>query len=106
MHHDFYSSGQGGGGRRRRRRRVEEVDGAPAAVPEIRRGVFVCDEDDGKGCWIGRKGEDGVGWSGVVFARVCGEGFEEGVSKTRISVGVDARREGESGGCCYIRSVC
>ena len=76
-----------------------EVCGAEAAVPEVGRGVFVRDEEDGEGggrrAAGGGGGEDGVrggGW--VVFVGVRGEGFGKGGA-----VGSARRREG---GCQFV----
>lgn len=91
MHVAFERAGQSAG------RWVVEVCCAEAAVPEIRRGVFVRDEEDGEGGGSGGGGgEDGVRGGGrVMFVGVRGEGFGKGGA-------VGTARSGE-GGC---QSVC
>lgn len=58
---------------------MEEVGGAPAAVPEVLGGVFVGDDEEGDAAGLG-SGADGGGCGGVVFCGVGGERFEEGGS--------------------------
>ena len=92
MHVAFERAGQRAGGW------VVEVCGAEAAVPEIGRGVFVRDEEDGEGGGRGggSGGEDAVRGGGrVVFLGVRGEGFGKGGA-------VGSARRGE-GGC---QSLC
>ena len=96
MHVAFERAGQGAGGW------VVEVCGAEAAIPEVGRGVLVCDEEDGEGggrggcAGAGGGGEDGVRGGGrVVFVGVRGEGFGKGGA-------VGSARRGEEG----CQSVC
>ena len=91
MHVAFERAGQSAGGW------VVEVCCAEAAVPEVRRGVFVRDEEDGEGGRSGGGGgEDGVRGGGrVMFVGVRGEGFGKGGA-------VGTARRGE--GAC--QSVC
>lgn len=77
VHVDFDGAAQVAGGGR------EGVGGAPAAVPEVLRGILVRDENDGEVGVRGR-GVDADGGCGKVF----GGGFGEGLLERADEVGI------------------
>jgi len=76
VHVDFDAAAESAGG-------GERVGGPPAAVPEVLRGVFVCDEEDGDG-FGGDGGVDADGGGGEVLGRGFGEGFLEGADEVCV----------------------
>jgi hypothetical protein len=76
VHVDLDGAAQAAGGR-------QGVGGPPAAIPEVLRGVLVCDEQDGDVAVVGG-GVDADGRCGEVLGRGFGEGLLEGADEVCV----------------------